>query len=228
MYREWASVLPGAVVWRRTAATESNTGRVLPDGCMDLIWWGGEILVAGPDTAAHLSTIGAGEALVGLRFAPGTGPAVLGVPANELRDTRVPLGDLWPVRDVRLIEERTATDPVTALERLAAARLAAAGGPEPLAGRIAAGLRTGMAVTELADRLGLSARQLHRRCLPAFGYGAKTLARILRMQRALRRARAGGSLADVASLSGYADQAHFTREVRALAGAPPRELLAHS
>jgi AraC-like DNA-binding protein len=78
----------------------------------------------------------------------------------------------------------------------------------------------------MADQLGLSARQLHRRCLPVFGYGPRRLSRILRMTRALDQARAGLPLAEVAAVCGYADQAHLTRELTALAGAPPKSLLA--
>jgi AraC-like DNA-binding protein len=48
---------------------------------------------------------------------------------------------------------------------------------------------------------------------------------VLRFQRALRLARAGEPLADAAFAAGYADQAHFAHEVRALAGEPVRNLL---
>ncbi|MFD9260612.1 helix-turn-helix domain-containing protein, partial [Streptomyces sp. NPDC059538] len=61
-------------------------------------------------------------------------------------------------------------------------------------------------------------RQLHRRSLDAFGYGPRTLGRILRLRRALALARAGMPFAEVACVAGYADQAHLAREVRALAG----------
>jgi AraC-like DNA-binding protein len=77
----------------------------------------------------------------------------------------------------------------------------------------------------MADDLGLSERQLHRRCLVAFGYGPKTVQRVLRFQAALRDARAGRRLADVAADAGYADQAHMSREVRDLAGVPITALL---
>ncbi len=80
-------------------------------------------------------------------------------------------------------------------------------------------------VARVADELGLSERQLLRRCLTAFGYGPKTLQQVLRFQRALRLARAGGRLVDVAVLSGYADQAHLARESRRLAGVPITQLL---
>ncbi|WP_371102522.1 DUF6597 domain-containing transcriptional factor, partial [Streptomyces sp. PU_AKi4] len=99
MYRERASRLTGAVVWTSTPSGGGG-GRVLPDGCMDLLWNEGRLLVAGPDTRAHL-TEGRPSAWAGVRFPPGTAPALLGVPAHELRDLRVALSDLWPAAGVR-------------------------------------------------------------------------------------------------------------------------------
>ena len=66
--------------------------------------------------------------------------------------------------------------------------------------------------------MGLGARQLHRRSLDAFGYGPKTLARVLRLQRALAFVRAGTPYAQAALAAGCADQAHLARETRELAG----------
>ena len=81
------------------------------------------------------------------------------------------------------------------------------------------------AVREVADAVGLGERQLRRRSLAAFGYGPKTLQRVLRFQRALGLARSGMALADVAQAAGYADQPHLANEVRVLAGVPVRALL---
>ncbi|HZB51734.1 MAG TPA: helix-turn-helix domain-containing protein, partial [Mycobacteriales bacterium] len=82
-------------------------------------------------------------------------------------------------------------------------------------------------VAALAARAGLSERQLHRRCLAAFGYGAKTLDRVLRLQRflALGRTSPTAGMAELAIEAGYADQAHLGHDCRALAGATPTELL---
>lgn len=162
---------------------------------------------------------------MGLRLPPGTGPAVLGVPAVELRDRRVPLADLWGERDVARLAERVETAPAVVLTEIAVRRLRAAGGPDPLGARIAAALAAGATVTATAAETGLDPRTLHRRCRHLFGYGPKTLARILRMGRALALARAGTPLAEVAARCGYADQAHLTRDVRDLAGVPPTALL---
>ena len=83
--------------------------RVLPDGCMDLIRMTGRIVVAGPDTTAFVSPRGR-EAFVGLRFRPGALPRLLGVPAAELRNDRIPLADLGVrcARDRSLVELATA------------------------------------------------------------------------------------------------------------------------
>jgi AraC-like DNA-binding protein len=51
---------------------------------------------------------------------------------------------------------------------------------------------------------------------------------MLRLQRALAAARSGVSLADTAMRAGFADQAHLSREVRALAGISLGGLLAKS
>ncbi|WP_258535003.1 helix-turn-helix transcriptional regulator [Streptomyces sp. PT12] len=223
MYRERGSRLGGgAVVWG-VRSEAAGTGLVLPDGCMDLLWFDGTLQVAGPDTRAYDVERVPGTLTVGVRFAPGTGPRVFGVPACELTDRRVPLADLWPASArVAELDERVAAaaDPGAALEAVAAARLA---GGEPDAvwrrGAVAA-LARGTGVRETAERLGLSERQLRRRSLAAFGYGPKTLARVLRMQRALALARGGTPLAEVAAVAGYADQAHLAREVKGLAGVP--------
>ncbi len=199
---------------------------MLPDGCMDLLWNDGRLLVAGPDTQAYVPE-GGPRHWAGVRFYPGTAPAFLGVPAHELRDRRVELADLWPAAEVRRLYGRidAAADPVTALEDTALERAADVEPPDPLLLRVVAALDTGHAVSATADELELSARQLHRRCLTAFGYGPKTLARVLRLQRALTLARDGVPLAETAVRAGFADQAHLARDVRELAGMPLTELL---
>lgn len=227
VYSERASRLPGAVVWTNTP-TGTGAGRVLPDGCMDLLWHDGRLLVAGPDTRAHLTEGDATRPWAGIRFHPGTAPALLGVPAHELRDRRPDLADLWPAAQVRRLTARVnaAADPARGLEDLALRRAAEAAPPDPALLRVVAALDAGRPVAMAADELGLSSRQLHRRSLTAFGYGPKTLARILRLHRALALARTGAPFAETATRTGYADQAHLSRDVRDLTGLPLSELLA--
>src|SRR5262245_15230573 len=102
MYRERSLGLDGAVVWTHDALAEDRVSRILPDGCIDLIWFGGpgrgRIMVAGPDTTARAVLTPAGVDYVAVRFAPGQAPALLGVGADELRDSQPDLDDLWPGR----------------------------------------------------------------------------------------------------------------------------------
>ncbi|MEV4298808.1 AraC family transcriptional regulator [Microbispora rosea] len=231
MYRERVSRVPDAVLWWSTSpstfpGTAAAERRVLPDGCMDVIWADGALLVAGPDTAAHVVTDRPGARYVGLRFGPGTGPVVFGVPAHELRDRRVPLAELWPGAEARRLTERAgeAADAAprlgAVLEEEAARRLGRA--PRrvdaALVGAVVTGVRAGLPVARIAADAGVGERRLHRRCLDAFGYGPRTLGRILRMNRAVDLARGGTPPAAVAAVAGYADQAHLSREVRSLTG----------
>jgi AraC-like DNA-binding protein len=223
-YTERATAVPGVVLWRRAVGQDPRRTPILPDGCLDLLWDGHRLFVAGPDTTTRWHRSPVGTAYVALRFSGGTGPALLGVPAHELTDQTMGLERLWPGRAARELTERVATDPVRALEAWA---VESSGSREvdPLGPRVFAMASTGTPVATMADRLGFSARQLHRRCLPVFGYGPRRLARVLRLGRSLEAARAGAPLAQVAADCGYVDQAHLSRDVRALAGTTPTGLL---
>jgi AraC-like DNA-binding protein len=210
-----------ACLWVSDPADAPRRRRVLPDACVDVVWVGGRLTVAGPATEAVLVDIPAGATSFGVRFRVGAAGAALGLPAAELIDASPPLEDVWGPAG-RAIAERvgeTAT-PAAQLRVLAAAvreRLAAP--PDALV-RAAA---TGSARHEL----GIGDRQLRRRFGDAVGYGPKTLERILRFQRFLRLAQSHDrDLARLALDAGYADQAHLTRECSRLAGLPPAALLA--
>lgn len=221
MYSERpAAGLPQVIAWRARKLPGDGPARVLPDGCMDLIWHEGEVFIAGPDTAVQRYPARVPGRTFGLRFAAGTGPQVVGVPADEFTDRQIPLDQVWSPAEARRIAESDAPD--MALREVAMARWRP---PDLALVEIAARARAGWTVDAIAERLGLSARHLQRRVKTAFGYGPKTLTRILRMQRALVLARDGTPFAEVSALAGYADQAHLSREVRALAGAPLRALV---
>jgi AraC-like DNA-binding protein len=227
VYFERRSLVAPLTVWTRTVDT-GRVGRVLPDGCMDLIWSGGGLIVAGPDTRAHVVVDEPGARYAAVRCAPGTGPALFGTPADELRDRRVDLSDVWTEREVRDLTDRMAAadDPAACLEAVAAERLRASDvEADTFASLVVDRLRAGGDIASVADTVNLSERQFRRRSLTAFGYGPKTLARILRLDHALGLAYRGIPAAGVAARAGYADQAHLSRDVKALAGVPLGTLL---
>lgn len=186
--------------------------RVVPDGCMDLIRMSSTIMVAGPDTVSSVSPRNR-ETFVGLRFRPGALPRLLGVPASELRNDRVPLRDLG----VRWADDRPLTELATTLAADEPARETA---PWPMVQlrHITARLDDGAAVAEIARETGWSSRTLQRQCTAVYGYGPATLRRILRFRRAVRLLDDGATTADAAATAGFSDQPHLHREVRELTG----------
>ncbi len=216
MYDERA-VAPGIEVWHSTGVR--GTQRILPDGCLDLLFDGERLLVAGPDTTARVHTSDREVPMHGVRLHAGRGPGLLGVPADELHDRTLPLDVVWGDRRARELTERVAASP-----RRALAAWARSGLPDRFGASVRTLLDRGLSVADVAEATGYSARQLHRRTLPLFGYGPQHLARVLRLVRALRQADAGRPWSEVAQLAGYADQAHLARDVRALAGVTPTGL----
>jgi AraC-like DNA-binding protein len=164
---------------------------------------------------------------VALRFASGVAPTVLGMPADGLRDQRPLLGDVIGAAETRRLTDSlvAADDAAHALEHWAGERLARTGGCDRSMRHVAALIGDGLSVNEVAARVGFSQRHLNRRSLASFGYGPKVLARVLRLQRALASARDGAPLVRAALAAGYADQAHFAHEVRALTGQTASQLV---
>ena len=207
--------------------------RVVPDACMDIIWDGARIFVAGPDTGPVPVEVADGMAFAGVRFRPGRAPAFLGHPASELLDQRVDLADLWgEAVAARLVDELAEADGPEAaadlLDRAVAGRAHMAETPDLMVDALVDLLRSQPAsmgaVHTASTALSVGERRLHRRCCTAVGYGPKTLERVLRFQRALHLAGQTGSLALLAARAGYADQAHLTRESRRLGGTTPSDL----
>jgi AraC-like DNA-binding protein len=217
VYEEIAAP-PLACLWVRTAPRETA---IVPDACSDLVWQAGRgAFVAGPDTGPVAVTSHAGARFVGARFLPGAGGVAFGLPLSELRDQRVALEELRPDLAERLPGD---LEPDEALRRIAEIALAA---PPADAAVAEAARRLGdprTRVDTLAGDLGLSERQLRRRCHAGAGYGPKTLQRVLRFRRFLTSA--DRDLASAAFAAGYADQSHLTRECARLAGATPAALL---
>lgn len=213
--------------------------RVLPDGCIDLIFRsgpdGGRLF--GSALIEQPTFFGAARSgwFVGVRFRPAMARAILDVEPADCRDTDTPAvlidpalaaleerlracasaeGALALLRraiDTRLAEEKCDATPTRVQEAIA---LLARGGDDAH-------------VHGVARRLGITERSLHRDLTRWSGLSPKSLGRILRMQRALAALRSGRMpLALTALQMGYADQAHMTRELKELSGFTPREILA--
>lgn len=221
-----------ACVWAARPTVESP-GLVLPDACIDVIWDGAELYVAGPDTGPVPVQYRPGLIFAGVRFRPGRAPGFLGAPASELLDQRVPLAELWGTAAVGRLADELAGAPgpraaASLLEGAVACRAWKAASPDPVVDGLVALLGGAPdaqgAVRTASAELSVGERRLLRRCRAAVGYGPKTLDRVLRFQRAIMLAPRSDSLGVLAAVAGYSDQAHLSRECGRMAGRTPSDL----
>jgi AraC-like DNA-binding protein len=154
---------------------------------------------------------------------PPAARALLGVPAGELAGRTVGLDGLLGAEAPRLAErlhgatgaaERFAILDEALLRALAPARARA----RPDTQRAWALLCATQGRARVA--VGCSRRHLVRRFAEDVGVPPKLAARLIRFEAARRRL-GTVPLARLAAEHGFADQAHLTREFRALGGAPP-------
>src|SRR5260221_2676696 len=108
VYRERPTRVRGAILWQKNVGPGATASRILPDGCLDLMWDGHRLIVAGPDSTARNIDSPGGTTWVGLRFAGGMGPAVLCLAADEGLDRCFGLDDVWSSRDGRRLSGKVA------------------------------------------------------------------------------------------------------------------------
>jgi AraC-like DNA-binding protein len=214
------------------------TDRVLPDGCMDIIFGlspSASMMDLAPYAVGTMTrpldvTYSGSVDLFAVRFRPGAARAFLETEAYELTDRIAPLGDLWgrPGEELgeRVASATTAGGRVDVMDSALRARLrpGAAADARVLAATELVAARHGAArVDAMARTAGMSRRQLERHFLASVGVTPKMACRVARFRRAvvLMHGRPAATLSQVAAGAGYADQPHFTRDFRALAGVTP-------
>lgn len=227
--------------WQERAGDAARQFRVLPDACCDLIARRGadgevSLFFVGPALSAYLVDFEPGVQYAGLRLRPGRigalWPAldgatlascgaldaaeVFGAQAREWTDRLSTAADLplLPALE-RLLLDTSAPDaqPRTWPRALQATDLiTATDSHDTLPG--------------IARQVGIAERSLRREITRSVGLSPRDLSRIARFRRAVDRMRAEPytPLTTIAYDCGYADQAHFSRECRSLAGVAPSEL----
>lgn len=232
--------------WTMEAATPGlHSHRVLPDGCIDILFEvvgarEGESYVVGMMTRPLLVARDEPSHFTAVRFKPGGAARFFREPLHRLTDVRVELRELWPL-PLPLLERLAETAAARERFDLLAAELRRRLGQSPPRGHAGCSLavrRLAYApetrVRELCAELGVSRQALARSFHDHVGVAPKTLARVMRLQRALGmiapRAGGGGALpwAELAVAAGFYDQAHMIAEWRALVGLTPSEFLAES
>ena len=208
--------------------------RLLPDGCVDLVWDGDAVTIVGARPGPARFTLTETACNVGLRLRAGAAGGILGWPAHELPSHGIGLGSLWPAQAALVEAElRSCTSLSSRREALAdMITRRVEGGNEPDRHILAAVtyLAAGAALDSLPSTVGLSARELRRRFRTNLGFGAKAFQRVVRFRDLVLHLRgaAGNQLAfaELAAEFGYSDQAHLSRDCRKLSGSTPAALAA--
>jgi AraC-like DNA-binding protein len=169
--------------------------------------------------------------VLGIRLRPWSGGGLFGIPMRELRDRFLPAEDVWPELDAlrqRLLELPDARRAPAAIDWLAD-RLPPPSGPAlaERAVRAIAETEGRLRPRELARELAVSLRTIQRAMADDVGLSPAALARVFRIQAALRRLRSApdADLGRVGLAAGFYDHAHFCREFRSLTGLTPSEFV---
>lgn len=189
---------------------------------------GEEVVVTGVVTRRFDVEIRGRGRVAGLRFRPGGLAALTGLSARSWTDSTVAAADTVPAGIVEALSSLDLEGDVDMVAVEAAFPEVPADGDaryDRVLGVVADMLedRSILAVADLEQRHGVSARTLQRDFLHYVGVGPKWVLARYRMHDVVAALDGGyaGSLTDLALRHGWYDQAHFTRDFTALVGIPP-------
>jgi AraC-like DNA-binding protein len=192
-----------------------------------------KLLLAGQITTAIVLQPSATMNVWGIRLHPWAAGAFLGVPAAELRDRVISLGELSGslARELNQAGERIGDDEhFDFLVQALTAHLSSMARPDARMSQLVdyvVGGNVDYSVRGLATEVGLSAPRVDGMFRSHVGLSPKQLLRITRFQRALslRRTMPSLSWAAIALRAGYYDQAHLAHQARTISGVAATDLL---
>lgn len=199
---------------------------VPPDGCADLMLRFSqgrfrEAVLIEPTERYEVASIAPHDALFGVRFELGLGGVCLKRRELVERELGMRFAAKDP-RDVVAVQAELGEMARSFLERWCGAR------PDWLAPALdeLRATRGNVPVRELARKMGVTERTLHRGFTDWVGASPKLLSRTLRSRAAVELACGPSALVEIAAELGYADQAHLSRELRELWGVTPARVRA--
>lgn len=221
---------------------------IVPDGCMEMIFHHGDLyrqylpdgssilqprcFVFGQLTRPLVIEPTGVTNIFSVRFHPEGFSPWLTCPVRELENRAVSLEELYGITgqqlEQHLLGSYTVAGRIAIVENFLLQRLRHSSTVDNI---VAAAVDTllaadgQLAMKDICTPLPIDRRQLQRRFSSVVGLSPKQLARIIRLQSALRRLLEGrfASLTELAYEGEYYDQAHFIREFREFTGYTPRE-----
>ncbi len=224
-----------------------NAERILPDGCVEVVFNFSDpfhhlrddreavsqpaALVVGQMRAHMLIQPGRAIDLFAIRFRPGGAFPFFGFPLRALTDVA---DDLTLLHDPEFAAMRSALAEapdtrarVDTVEHALTRRASRHGPSDALVGAALDLLREAPAhrpIVGLASQLGVGVRQLERRFDRSVGLPPKIMSRIFRFQRLLRTLQAPlGTTPAARPAHGYYDESHLIRDFKAFTGQTPAD-----
>lgn len=186
----------------------------------------GHAVLGGARATYYAKAVGGTRCTVGAQLRPGAARALFGVGADALAHRHVRLDDLYGPAALRLRERLQSTPSLAAridlLETFLTARLSANGAMHPAVIGALHHFAAGLGIRDSVAASGFSHRRFIALFEDAVGLTPKRYCRVQRFQSILAHANdSTRPWARLALDAGYADQSHFAREFRALAGVTP-------
>ncbi len=222
--------------------------RVLPTGAMHLVfrispdplqlfehpesstgYHVGHAVVGGARVGCYLRDVSRPASSVGAMLRPGAARLLFGVSARELSGRHTSLDELWgsaalAIRE-RLHELHTPERQLQYFEQVLLERLPRVRGVHPAIAQAIESLAEGSEVKAIVADSGFSHRHFIALFEEAVGLTPKRYARVQRFRAVLTQLaeQPARPLADIALAAGYADQPHFNKDFREMAGISPSE-----
>jgi len=217
--------------------------RVIPDGCVDIIFnlnghsYEEVALLAGTMTKPIFAELESRVNYLAVRFLPGGFLHFFDSPAYHFADRIVPLEMITGTREhelvERLIRKNNISNKIELLESYLTSLLMRSNKGDPVVRIVVYEIlqnKGDVRVSQLLKSTNSSQRQLCRKFSNWVGVSPKSLCTIIRFQSTLQmlRSRSECSLVSIALDGGYYDQSHFIHEFNSYCGLNPSEFMARN
>lgn len=224
----------------------SVINRVLPDGCIDIIFNLGDAFGkinqdCSVSNVPHSCVVGAMRQpiiaklkghieIIGVRFKPGGAYPFFRFPLHELTNRIVALDDLSKQPDtameLRITEEAPIAKKIAHLERIFIKRLKTVCHIDSIIQKSLSNIyktKGQVLISSLEKSLGVSSRHLERKFIENVGLSPKMFCRVIRIKNAISilRSQPKPDWTEIAYSGGFYDQAHLIREFKTISGLTP-------
>ena len=233
------------------AKSEPVKQRVLPDGCMEMIFHYGDLyrqyFEDGTSTIQPRSFIygqitkyieiapTGRSGIISARFLPDGISPFINIPLSALENKAVPLTEIFnengKLLEGEVIKAKDNQERIKLIETFLLSKLS----EQPVIDAITKSCvdvifqtKGQIVLTELADKMDINRRNMERKFLSVIGISPKQLVRVARLQATLKmlEQKKTMSLTEIAYENGYFDQAHFIKDFKEFTGMSPKSFYA--